>query len=194
MATRYVFIKLQNEVFLLLPPDNRYEYLFYRVFIHLLCWSHTIYVFYIIYKQCQIDLFLLDWEKSRGDALPEVSMWRTIMIANEFNKLQFTRKNSIEINLVIFAFFVRNTPPTQDDNIVMDFANICLLWLLVSLAQHIFRFLIYDRYCSEPLGQRFIDLATLAKVSIFILDERYHGYYLHCRSPYEFAGKVGTLI
>ena len=24
----------------------------------------------------------------------------------------------------------------------------------------------------------------MAKVSVLILDERYHGWYLHCRSPY----------
>lgn len=31
---------------------------------------------------------------------------------------------------------------------------------------------------------RFVDLATMAKVSVLILDEKYHGWYLHCRSPY----------
>lgn len=30
-------------------------------------------------------------------------------------------------------------------------------------------------------------MCTMAKVSCIILDERYHGYYLHCRSPYPFA-------
>lgn len=32
--------------------------------------------------------------------------------------------------------------------------------------------------------RRFVDLATMAKVSVLILDEKYHGWYLHCRSPY----------
>lgn len=31
---------------------------------------------------------------------------------------------------------------------------------------------------------RFVDLATMAKVSVLILDEKFHGWYLHCRSPY----------
>ena len=34
------------------------------------------------------------------------------------------------------------------------------------------------------LPGRFVDLATMAKVSVLILDEKYHGWYLHCRSPY----------
>ena len=32
----------------------------------------------------------------------------------------------------------------------------------------------------------------MAKISCFIFDERYHGYYLHCRSPYPFAD--GTMM
>ena len=35
--------------------------------------------------------------------------------------------------------------------------------------------------------QRFIDLCTIAKVSVLILDAPYHGYYLHCDSPYPHA-------
>lgn len=35
-----------------------------------------------------------------------------------------------------------------------------------------------------PVCARFVDLATMAKVSVLILDEKYHGWYLHCRSPY----------
>lgn len=31
---------------------------------------------------------------------------------------------------------------------------------------------------------RFVDLATMAKISVLILDEKFHGWYLHCRSPY----------
>lgn len=37
--------------------------------------------------------------------------------------------------------------------------------------------------CISACG-RFVDLATMAKVSVLILDEKYHGWYLHCRSPY----------
>jgi len=28
-------------------------------------------------------------------------------------------------------------------------------------------------------------MCTIAKVSIFLLDEPFHGYYLHCRSPHQ---------
>jgi meckelin len=118
-------------------------------------------------------------------------MWRTLMIANEFDKMQYSRKNSIELNLVFLMLLlaINSTESNSqvNDNIVMGFANNCLLWFLVAGVQRLFRFMFYERYYTEPKGQRFIDLCTLAKISIFIMDERYHGYYLHCRSPYEFA-------
>lgn len=41
----------------------------------------------------------------------------------------------------------------------------------------------------------FIDFCTLAKISILVMDEKYHGYYLHCRSPHQFAdGAMSELI
>lgn len=186
----YIFIKLQDTVFLLLPPANQYEYLFYTFFIHCLCWGQSIYVSYIIFKQCQIDLFFVDWERLKGttSSARGVSMWRTVMIGNEFNKMQYTRKSSIEINLVSLILLMgNNTSSITTKNTVMGFAENCLIWFLVASVQGVFRFVLYERYYTEPKGQRFIDLCTLAKISIFVMDERYHGYYLHCRSPYEFA-------
>ncbi len=165
--------------------------MFYIVFINCLCWGQTIYVIYIIYRQCKIDIFLVDWERPKSLS-GDVSMWRTVLVANEFNKLQYSRRNSIEVNLVLLLFFLNqsfgSSHVQEKSNIVLLFAQNCLLWFLVSSAQYLFRYLLYDRYYSEPKGQRFIDLCTLAKISMFIMDDRYHGFYLHCRSPYEFAG------
>ena len=41
-----------------------------------------------------------------------------------------------------------------------------------------------DRWFSEPATSRFIDLCTLAKISMLALMDKYHGYYLHCRSSH----------
>ena len=52
-----------------------------------------------------------------------------------------------------------------------------------------------DRYITEPPEQVFVDLCTIAKISIFVLDEEYHGYYLHCRSPHQYAdGSMTELV
>lgn len=176
---------------MMLPPDNEHEYLFYTVFINCLCWGQTLYVFYIIYKQCQIDIFFVDWEKPRSIS-NDIPIWRTVLVVNEFDTMQFSRKSSIEINLLLLTLIMgfmsdQSSDSPENKNVVIGFANNCFLWLLVSTFQRLIRFIWYDRYCSEPLGQRFIDLCTLAKISTFIMDERYHGFYLHCRSPYEFA-------
>ena len=53
----------------------------------------------------------------------------------------------------------------------------------------------YFRYITEPPEQVFVDLCTIAKISIFVLDEEYHGYYLHCRSPHQYAdGSMSELV
>jgi meckelin len=51
----------------------------------------------------------------------------------------------------------------------------------------VWNFVFLERYYKEPRSQIFVDLCTMAKISVFIMDEPYHGYYLHCRSPYEYA-------
>lgn len=53
--------------------------------------------------------------------------------------------------------------------------------------QVLWKWAVQDRCFTEPKPDEFIDMCTIAKVSVFILDERYHGYYLHCRSPYPAA-------
>ena len=188
--SRFAFANLQGVVFIMLPPDDQYEYIFYIAFIHCLCWSQTLYVAYIIYRQCNIDIFFVDWEKASDSR--DVSMWRKVLVANAFDKMQYSRKNSIEISLVmLIIWFSRHDNSSYyigKDNIIIGLANNCFLWFMVLSIQFLVRFLWYDRYYSEPKGQRFIDLCTLAKISIVIMDERYHGFYLHCRSPYEFAG------
>ncbi len=110
------------------------------------------------------------------------------MIANEFNKMQSSRKNSIEINLVLLIILMGGSTSVEK-NVVMSFASNCLLWFLVAGFQRLVRFFLYERYYTEPKGQRFLDLATCAKISVFLLDCKYHGHYLHCRSSYEYAGK-----
>ena len=121
--------------------------------------------------------------------------------ANEWNRMQARRKTSIEFNIIIVGFLLIGLKlnsnaqfhpsfgesPYGYDNIALRFANTVFLWTLTELGQWLWRFLFYERYCTEPLSQRFIDLCTVAKISVFLLDEPQHGYYLHCRSPYEHA-------
>lgn len=157
-----------------------------------MCWTQTIYICFIVYGQCQNDISFIDWEGTKVNRDRDTSMWRTVMIANEFDRLQHKRKNLIEINLIIVisCLVIRENHErngqTLQQNLVIKFASNCLFWFLAEACQTLLRF-VYERYFSEPKGQRFIDLCTLAKISVLIMDEFHHGYYLHCRSPYESA-------
>ena len=78
----------------------------------------------------------------------------------------------------------------SDNSIMLRFANNTFIWVVSSIGQWLWVSLIFERYYSEPQSQHFLDLCTLAKVSLFILEnepEPYHGYYLNCRSPYWFS-------
>ena len=72
-------------------------------------------------------------------------------------------------------------------NPILRFAHSTFWWLLLTYGQILVNWLIIERKFVEPISTRFIDLCTMAKVSCLILDEKYHGYYLHCNSHHPFA-------
>ena len=145
----------------------------------------SVYVFYTIYRQCNMDIILVDWEKPKGDC-SSISMWRRVLIANEFDSLQIARKTSLEASLLfVTTFLIENQSLTN--NIIEEFARSSFFWIIASASQRLWRFAIYERYITEPKAQRFIDLCTLANVSLVILNDLHHGFYLNCRCPYEFA-------
>ena len=83
------------------------------------------------------------------------------------------------------------TPNVQ--NVVLRFANTTFWWLLFSGIQWALKWGVYQRYISEPPEQVFIDFCTIAKISVLVLDEPYHGMPLvihisthinHCPLPY----------
>src|SRR3546814_8753375 len=52
------------------------------------------------------------------------------------------------------------------------FASTTWWWLMLSLIQIVWRWFVHDRYFGQPLAGRFIDLCTLAKVSVVLLPEQ----------------------
>ncbi|CAN0101167.1 unnamed protein product, partial [Heterosigma akashiwo] len=77
---------------------------------------------------------------------------------------------------------------TEDTlNPVLRFANAVWWWVLMAFVQWLWNFLVFERCVTEPKPWRYVDLCTMAKVSVLVLDEPYHGYYLHCRSPHPAA-------
>jgi meckelin len=71
-------------------------------------------------------------------------------------------------------------------NHILLFATEAICWLVVIAIQLIFRFLIFDRFYRNRLMQ-YSDVMSLSNISLLILDERYHGYYIHGRSVHATA-------
>lgn len=103
------FYKGQSKLFLFLPSSDFDLLNFMVVFVTALVAQST-YLGYLIYKQCTIDMFFIDWERSQSQdphlrrsgvsndtidqdsPYPEkselqVSIWRTFFAANQWNSL-----------------------------------------------------------------------------------------------------------
>ena len=217
----FVFFKMQDTVAYMLPPQEGYyqedsPYFRFVVILHLLSMFQLAYVIRMTFKQANADIFFLDWEptgktgnKKKGGRDGGVSVWRTILVANEWNELAAMRRTDIRFTLFWVTFFLlgldleysATQQPDLDDksegnlNIVLRFANTTWWLFFFTVLQWLWKYLIYERFISEPPEQVFVDMCTVAKVSLLLLDEPYHGYYLHCRSPHQFAdGTMEELV
>lgn len=66
---------------------------------------------HLIISQITVDIFLLDWERPKAvsscvnssDLAKEeaVSVWRTYLVANEWNELQTRRKTNVGLQIII---------------------------------------------------------------------------------------------
>jgi hypothetical protein len=52
--------------------------------------------------------------------------------------------------------------------------------------QYLFYSIVYQRFIRDKI-MNFIDLCSLCNISVFILDQHQHGYYIHGRSPFGMA-------
>jgi meckelin len=217
----FVFFKMQDTVAYMLPPQQGYydeasPYFSFVLILHILAMSQLAYVIRMTFKQANTDIFFLDWEPApkggsgkKGKKDGGVSVWRTILVANEWHELAAQRRTDVRFTLFWVTFFLlglqfeyaATQQPDLDDksegnlNIVLRFANTAWWIFCFTAVQWLWKYLVYERFISEPPEQVFVDMCTVAKVSLLLLDEPYHGYYLHCRSPHQFAdGTMEELV
>lgn len=179
------------------------------VFINMMFCFQLVYVCDMIWKQGTADIFFLDWEPVDPKKGKSVSVWRSILVANEWVELMTVRRTSVEFSLFWIGFFLLGLNlefnATQqpnvldhsegDINIILRFANTTWWWVVMVFSQWLYKTLIGERYLGEPPEQRFIDFCTVAKISVLVMEGKYHGYYLHCRSPHQFSdGSMGELV
>jgi hypothetical protein len=138
-----------------------------------------------------------------------VSAWRSLFIANELNeRLTATRTTSHITWLAMVALLeglgwrnvARWYPAVSDDGSVMvarfnpflQLAVGALTWMLVIYAQLIIR-----RICSIKFGhdlKDFVDVCSIANVSVFFMDEPYLGFYIHGQAPSRKGDWCHTLL
>ncbi|XP_037076463.1 meckelin-like [Pollicipes pollicipes] len=112
----FIFFKRQEVAYSLLPtPDQE---LIVRNLVISAFVLKTVDVAWLLWRQVNIGLFLLDWERPKArstmphphlppgaDGTDTVSIWRTYFIANEWNELQTERKvnQTWQLMIVLFA-------------------------------------------------------------------------------------------
>lgn len=150
-------------------------------------------------------------EVQQGYYKLSVSAWRSLFVANELNELQAKRYISIEFTLLFLLFFLHGlgwdqlgtAQPNMDVNVsegttspsnpVLRFFITAFLFLVIGYTQVIIRKLISTWIPTAV--QNFTDLCSVANISILILDQSLHGYYIHGESPTGSAdGTIEELI
>lgn len=217
----FIFYKMQYNVYALVPPSSTFSTNYYpfEVLLYIVISAVIFNALYNIYRQCKLDILLIDWEKPNRDPFMKsaieqnnsnqpaykeyVSAWRYLFVANEFNELQTIRYMSLELTLVLFLFFLdglgwnklsRSEPDlkvgssssdTSPSNPVLRYFLTCSLLLVIGYGQYIIKKL-FSIWASTPMNN-FIDLCSISNISILVLDEFLHGYYIHGISPNGYA-------
>ncbi|KAK5973221.1 MecKel-Gruber Syndrome (MKS) [Trichostrongylus colubriformis] len=127
-----------------------------------------------------------------------VVVWRTYFIANEWAELRCVRATSIGLQLLIIlllleAFdFMRfsfvqpgfgDGSPSSESTILTRFAVVIFFYVIVGFLQWAIQVAIVERMITDPF-HNFIDLCSIANISVLALSHPLHGHYIHGRSPH----------
>lgn len=189
-----------------LPPDEESDQLFERMMLVAVS-CKVIHVLYVVYMQCHIDLVLIDWENPKGGdhSGNQVSLWRTVLIANEYNEIQTLRKVSISVVLLLSLFFyevnIFGSPAKElalenvetdrhdyegNENAILRFATAALLFNVIGLVLWLLHKAIRVKLFGNPFLQ-FSDLCSISNISIMALTHQHRGFYLHGKSVHGHA-------
>lgn len=200
----FVFFKLQSKAYVLMPSlrdqykENyqKFDNVFYAAFAFCL-----LSIILLIKKQTSIDVFFIDWEEKkefidRTDMGRGRNIWRVLFMANEFNELSVVRVVNIEFTLIAMGFFMAglkwdqlqaempemttNTRNVQLNYVLGYFMN-TFMFFVIGLVQILINRIMV---CKLPMKiQEYMDLCTVANVSIFILEDDLHGKRGFCCCP-----------
>ncbi|XP_076396266.1 meckelin isoform X2 [Megachile rotundata] len=130
-----------------------------------------------------------------------ISIWRTYFIANQWLKLQTKRKISVIIQLVavlctyqviqlyprIFAISELTSNSSDGNyNFILYYTICTLIYTSIYCIQWLISIAFYQS-CLTNTIQEFVNLCSIANISVFILPFNYYGFYIHGRSVHGFA-------
>ncbi|KAM3920330.1 meckelin-like [Leptodactylus fuscus] len=189
-----------------LPPAGGQAETDFIIFLSVAFSLKALELIHLLVSQLTYNIFLIDWEKpkektpSNAQGKSNVSFWRTILVANEWNEIQAHRKLSpllqlFTVLLLLEVVGLKNIATkdlNQDLNpsagnyqapmsIILRFGISVSMWLSVGIVQVLFFIFIYERFFEDKIKQ-FVDLCSLSNVSVFILTHKCYGYYIHGRS------------
>jgi hypothetical protein len=158
--------------------------------------------------QVGMDIFFIDWEHDKEILVKNAAelrtekhrgAWRMVEVANQFNKLQMMRTISLPFCFMwlIFAWGYlhwdqhsssmpnKGVSEKSPYNYLLGHFLASFILLLAGLGHLVYSWLF--QLCIPLKKQEFVDLLAVANISVFILDQSLHGYYIHGQSP---AGKA----
>ena len=166
------------------------------------------YIMYRIYNQVTVDIFFIDWEHEKNKkeetfndeitfSKPYKCPWRTIHVVNQYNLLQKSRTISIPFCFLclLFLYYSKYTNwyryaqlapniswvERSPENILLrHFVGTSILFI-VGLAQYILVRVV--QLWIPTKKTEFLDLCSVANMSVLILSDSLRGYYLHGQSP-----------
>ena len=186
----FVFFKLQSFPAVLLPPmDSIYSttspYYPFTVMLHVLTFFQLTHVCVMVHRQANADIFFLDWEPSKnraGEKKANVSVWRTILVANEYSEMQTKRKTDIKFTLFFlvliliglkYQYNATQQPNVLDlsegsQNVLLRFAETTFWWFVFSGGQYLWKYLIYEVETKYFFLLSFHFISTFANIDFIV--------------------------
>ena len=219
-----LFFKGQSSISILLPVGSE-GIAGFQILVILAFTGKLIHVLYQLYQQVTQIIFFIDWERPRGKlekkekeqhshnddeqkkkrpTMAPVSIWRSVLVANEWNELANSRLVSTPLIILIVLGlldgakwrWMRTAQPdakelSDDEHIAshffLSFAITLLVFSGTVVGARLFNWAFYAPYVKNAL-ENFVDLCSINNVSVFLLKGGYQtGYYVHGRSVHSHA-------
>ena len=205
----YIFYKLQYRPFVFLPSffDNyKNHYKKFNIVWGLACNMYGYYMMFRIYEQVNCDVFFIDWEHhkeievnvmGKTSSKAYKSPWRSIHIVNQYNLLQKSRTISIPFCFLwlIMLYYSKNlhwnryaqvTPniswvEKSPENIILRHFIGTFILFFAGITQYVLVRLL--NIWIPTRKTEFLDLCSVANISVLILKDSLRGYYIHGQSP-----------